>query len=176
MKRMAHAFSLLLGLALLASPAQAQDPQPMTLDGPLGSFTERRPAPTAFDSEAHRQRQLRIATMTAMSGLYRTLVTELTRDPAEVAFRRTAAAALAETAALLPAAFSVESPAPEGETGALLLIWDEASRAAFDDLIASFHQATEELRTAAVTGEDFEAKLYAARYYCIASHSTYRSR
>lgn len=175
MKRTSRLFLVcFLGLAPLAATARAQVPLPMTLEGPPGSFTERRPARVEFASEVERQRQSRFAAMVAMSGLNRTLLSKLTRGEGNVAFRRTAAAALDEIATLLPAALAVQSPVPEGERGALPRIRDDADRAAADTPIAAFRESNGALHAAAAPGEDFGA-ITAKRHHCIACHGAHWS-
>lgn len=57
-----HTVTGVIALVCLAAfPVLGQDnSQPMSLEGAFGRFTERRPAPTEFASEAERQRTVRI--------------------------------------------------------------------------------------------------------------------
>lgn len=166
-----------LAVLLVVSPSLAdKTPGPMTLDGPFGSFTERRPAPTKFRSEADRQRVIRKQFMTAMSGHYRLLVSELTRGNSAASVSRVSTEALAAMAARIAEAFIVESARPEGESGALAVIWAESERTKFNDRLVAFRSAAERLRDTVASGVPMDEALYGLRYHCIACHGTYRSR
>lgn len=113
--------------------------------------------------------------MTALSGLYRVMVAELSRDSSAVELQKPAAQALANMAVQIPSAFRLPSPAPEGASGALPLIWDATKKEEFNALTESFKASAELLRSTVGTGGDVRRALYAVRYHCIACHSTYRS-
>lgn len=144
------------------------------LTGPFGAHGDRHPQAPVFETAADGLTERRRRAMSAQSGHFRAISASLLSDAGGEDMLQVHADALAALGGQIGRLFETLSPAPEGEKGALAVIWEEPERfaqhtAAFSAESARFAQTVRE-------GGDLVNGLHDLRYYCVACHAEFRQR
>ncbi|WP_018139998.1 cytochrome c [Thioalkalivibrio sp. ALJ7] len=171
-------FAILL-LAATGSPATAE--VTVTMPGPWGDYDETLDNPATVDATEAFQR-FRQQSMQGTSATYRS-VEQILRYDAPFAERLPdLAEELAQRAADIDTWFARETPARDGEPGALPGAWEDPE---FADYKAAFGEATAELKRKVDAAEDldnpeFQVRatevLNGVRHHCLACHDNFRRR
>lgn len=144
------------------------------LTGPFGAHGDRHPPAQVFSTAEDGLTERRRRSMSAKSGHFRALSATLLSEAGGDDMVQIHADALALLGSQIDRLFEIDSPAPDGETGALPAIWDAPERfalytAAFADEAARFAQTVRD-------GGDLVNGLHDLRYYCVACHADFRQR
>ena len=154
--------------------AHVDPDQAEQLTGPFGAHGDRHPQAQIFETPEAGLTERRRRSMSAKSGHFRAISATLLSEAGGEDMLPVHADALAALGSQIDRLFEIASPAPEGEQGALAVIWDDADRfalytAAFADESARFAQTVRD-------GGDLVNALHDLRYYCVACHADFRQR
>ncbi|WP_019589697.1 MULTISPECIES: cytochrome c [unclassified Thioalkalivibrio] len=174
-----------LSLALLlaaAGTAGAEDEISVPMPGPWGNdFAETLDDPAGVDATEAFKR-FRQQSMQATSATYRSIEQILRYDAPFAERLPELADELARGAADIDTWFARETPAPDGEPGALPAVWEAPE---FADYKAAYREATTELQRKVEAADDLEDEgfqlrateaLNGVRHQCLACHDNFRRR
>ncbi|ADC71325.1 MULTISPECIES: cytochrome c [unclassified Thioalkalivibrio] len=171
-------FAILL-LAATGSPATAE--VTVTMPGPWGDYDETLDDPAKVDATEAFQR-FRQQSMQGTSATYRS-IEQILRYDAPFAERLPGLAEeLARRADDIETWFARETPARDGEPGALPAAWEDPE---FSEYKAAYREAAERLQRKVESADDLENEdfqlrateaLNGVRHHCLACHDNYRRR
>ncbi|TVP97399.1 MAG: hypothetical protein EA338_09550 [Roseinatronobacter sp.] len=144
------------------------------LTGPFGPHGDRHPQAPVFETAADGLTERRRRSMSALSGHFRAVSATLLSDAGGEEMIQNHANALAALGGQIDTLFEIPSPAPEGEKGALPVIWEEQER--FAQYTAAFATESAQFAQTVQEGGDLVNGLHDLRYYCVACHADFRQR
>ncbi|WP_019626785.1 cytochrome c [Thioalkalivibrio sp. ALJT] len=171
-------FAILL-LAATGSPATAE--VTVTMPGPWGDYDETLDDPAEVDATEAFQR-FRQQSMQGTSATYRSIEQILRYGAPFAGQLPDLARELARRGDDIETGFAQETPAREGEPGALPKAWEDPEFSAYK---AAFREATAELQRKVDAADDLEDEgfqlratevLNGVRHQCLACHDNYRRR
>lgn len=144
------------------------------LTGPFGVHGDRHPQAPVFEAAADGLTERRRRTMSAQSGHFRAISASLLSDAGGEEMLQTHADALAALGEQIDTLFAITSPAPEGEKGALVAIWEKPEL--FAQYTAAYAEETARFAQTVREDGDLVNGLHDLRYYCVACHADFRQR